>query len=480
MKGLFSKLSTLGLGEDALQTARQLAVPQTKPLHLGATPVVGGVHFNVYSRTADGVDLCLYDLADPAEESARVRMVRDDDDVWHAFVPDLKAGALYGFRARGAWNPAQGRWFNSHKLLLDPYAKAILGVPDWREAYQNIEETEKAGRDFQDSGPVALKSVVITDEFDWQGDALLDTPWTDTVIYEMHVKGFTMQHPDVPKEIRGTYAGLADPAAIAYLKAIGVTAVQLIPVHQHLDDGFLLAKGLTNYWGYNTIGFFAPHSEYALARDPQAQVDEFKTMVRELHKAGLEVILDVVYNHTAEGDENGPLIFLRGLDNPGYYLLNNEAKVLNYTGCGNTVNAATPPALRLIMDSLRYWVEEMHVDGFRFDLGATLGRRGELFDIGCSFFQAVAQDPVLRRVKMIAEPWDMGPNGYQVGGFPKPWHELNGRYRDNVRCYWKGDAGLAADFAKRLCGSQDIFGPGGRHPGASVNFLTSHDGFTLR
>lgn len=478
MRGLFSKLSTLCLGDDALLAARQMAVSRQTPAHLGATPVEGGVHFSIYSRAADGVDLCLFDPAEPSEETGRVRMTKDDDDVWHAFVPGLTAGAVYGFRARGPWSPTQGKWFNPHKLLLDPYAKALLGEPVWQEAYQNV--GEKTTRDFQDSGPVALKSVVISDEFDWQGDALPAVPWQETVIYELHVKGMTMQHPDVPPDLRGTYAGLADPSVISYLKSIGVTSVQLLPVHQHLDDGFLLAKGLTNYWGYNTIGFFAPHSEYAATRDPQAQVAEFKTMVRELHKAGIEVILDVVYNHTAEGDENGPMIFLRGLDNAGYYLLNNDHKVVNYTGCGNTLNAASPPALRLVMDSLRYWVQEMHIDGFRFDLGATMGRRGELFDIGCSFFQGLAQDPVLRRVKMIAEPWDLGPNGYQVGGFPKPWHELNGRFRDNVRCFWKGDEGRMADFAKRLCGSQDIYGPGGRPPSASVNFLTSHDGFTLR
>ncbi len=334
--------------------------------------------------------------------------------------------------------------------------------------------------DFRDNGRTALKSVVISDEFNWDGDTLLRTPWADTVIYEMHVRGWIMKHPGVPKKLRGTYAGMAEPAVIKYLRDTGVTAVQLLPVHQHLDDGFLIKRGLTNFWGYNTIGFFAPHSEYAAAQDPQSQVIEFKKMVRALHRGGIEVIIDVVYNHTAEGDENGTNIFLRGLDNHGYYLTNGDARTLNYTGCGNTVNAASPPALRLIMDSLRYWVEEMHVDGFRFDLAATLGRRGHEFDYCAPFFQAVAQDPILSQVKLMAEPWDIGPNGYQVGGFPKPWRELNGRYRDDARLFWCGSPWATADLAKRFCGSDDIFGPAGRSPLSSVNFLTSHDGFTLR
>jgi glycogen operon protein len=322
--------------------------------------------------------------------------------------------------------------------------------------------------------------VVISDEFDWAGDTLLRTPWQDSLVYEMHVRGFTKQHPGVPLQLRGTYAGLAQPAAIAELRDLGVTAVQLMPVHQHLDDGFLLARGLTNYWGYNTMGFFAPHNTLAAATSPLEQVNEFKAMVRELHRAGIEVFLDVVYNHTAEGDERGPSLCFRALDNSGYYLLNDEARVMNYTGTGNTINVASPFALRLVMDSLRYWVEQMHVDGFRFDLAATMGRRGEAFDFDAPFFQAVAQDPVLRHVKMIAEPWDIGPNGYQVGGFPRPWRELNGRYRDKVRRFWGGDATATAGFAKRLCGSHDIYGPAGRPPHVSLNMITSHDGFTLR
>ncbi len=437
-----------------------------------------GVSFAVYSRLAHAVDLCLFDAADSSRETARVRLEQGDDDVWRGYVSGIKAGAFYGFRAHGPWSPEKGLWFNPRKLLLDPYAKAISGDHQWHPLMQNIGANGAA--DFRDNGRHALKSVVISDEFDWEGDALLHTSWADTVIYEMHVRGYTMKHPGVPKKLRGTYAGLAESSVLEYLKGIGISAVQLLPVHQHLDDGFLIKRGLTNFWGYNTIGFFAPHSEYAAAHDAQSQVIEFKKMVRALHGAGIEVILDVVYNHTAEGDENGPSIFLRGLDNTTYYLTNGDARTLNYTGCGNTVNAASPPCLRLIMDSLRYWVLEMHVDGFRFDLAATLGRRGEQFDYAAPFFQAVAQDPVLSRVKMIAEPWDMGPNGYQVGAFPKPWRELNGRYRDDARLFWCGSPWATADLAKRFCGSDDIFGPAGRSPLTSLNFLTSHDGFTLR
>lgn len=444
----------------------------------GATLCGDGVAFAVHSRPAHAVDLCLFDEQQPSREKFRLRLERGEDYCWRGFVRGLTGGALYGFRAHGPWNPARGQWFNPGKLLLDPNAKAVAGVPDWNPLMQNL--MVNSSRDFRDNAHVALKSVVIRDEFYWGDDAPPNTSWCDTVIYEAHVRGFTKKHPKVPKRLRGTYAGLAHPAAIAYLGELGITAVQLLPVHLHLNDGFLIARGLTNYWGYNTLGFMAPHPEYAAARDPQEQVDEFRMMVRELHRAGIEVILDVVYNHTAEGDENGPLLSLRGLDNHGSYMLNQDARTLNYTGCGNTVNAAAPPALRIILDSLRYWVEQMHVDGFRFDLAATLGRRREQFDPDAPFFQAVANDPVLSRVKMIAEPWDMGPNGYQVGGFPAPWRELNGRYRDRVRCFWRGDDAAAASFAKRVCGSDEIFGSQGRPPHAGVNFITSHDGFTLR
>jgi isoamylase len=476
--GIISKLATICFGNEAGAIVWNSQLSKTAPPALGATPTQEGVYFSCYSRTAQTVDVCLYDPLDPSRETQRVRMQRDHNDVWHAFVQDAKAGTLYGFRAHGPWDPATGRWFNPAKLLLDPHAKAIHGSTSWSAHMQPARADGKP--DFRDNGSVMMKSVVISDAFDWQGDTQLNTAWSDMVIYEMHVKGFSMLNPSVPKNMRGTYAGLAHPASIEYLQNLGITAVQLLPVHQHVDDGFLLAKNLTNYWGYNTVGFFAPHSEYAAASEPQKQVEEFKAMVRDLHRAGIEVILDVVYNHTAEGDENGPALCMRGLDNHSYYLLNGDTRVVNYTGTGNTVNAASPGALRMIMDSLRYWVTEMHVDGFRFDLAATMGRRGELFDTLAPFFLAVTQDPVLSRVKLIAEPWDIGPNGYQVGGFPKPWHELNGRFRDKVRRFWKGDEGALASFAKRISGSQDIFGPAGRSPLVSVNFITSHDGFTLR
>ncbi len=436
------------------------------------------MNFSVWSREAHAVELCLYDPAKPARESARIRLTRDEEGRWGGFVSGLPAGILYGFRAHGPWSPEIGQWFNPQKLLLDPHARAVAGSHEWNPLMEGSDH--KGKRDLRDNGARALKGVVIRDNFDWNGDKPPRTAWSDTIIYELHVRGFTKLHPELPSELRGTYAGLGHPLSVGYLKSLGVTSVQLLPVQLHLDDGFLLARGLTNYWGYNTLGFFAPHPEYAAARDPQAQVDEFKSMVRDLHRAGLEVILDVVYNHTAEGDENGPLLSFRGLDNVGCYMLNDEARTLNYTGCGNTFNAASPGALRIILESLRYWVREMHVDGFRFDLAATLGRRGPHFDRDAPFFQAIANDPILSRVKMIAEPWDLGPDGYQVGGFPAPWRELNGRYRDRVRCFWKGDDAAAASFAKRFCGSDEIFGSQGRPPHAGVNFITSHDGFTLR
>lgn len=436
------------------------------------------MHFSVWSREAHAVDVCLFDSSDSSVETARARLSRDECGFWCGFVEGAGAGSLYGFRAHGPWAPERGQWFNPRKLLLDPHGRAASGRHEWHPAMQGASLSGKPN--YLDNGRTAMKSVVVREEFDWVDDNPRCTPWQDTVIYEMHVRGFTKLHPEIPQEIRGTYAGLGHPAAIGYLKELGITAVQLLPVHLHLDDGFLVDRGLTNYWGYNTLGFFAPHPEYAAAREPQAQVDEFKSMVRELHRAGIEVILDVVYNHTAEGDENGPFLSFRGLDNAGFYLINHDARTVNYTGCGNTVNAAAPPALRLILESLRYWVRQMHVDGFRFDLAATLGRRGVEFDRDAPFFQAIANDPVLSRVKLIAEPWDLGPHGYQVGGFPAPWRELNGRFRDRTRCFWKGDAAAAAPFAKVLCGSDEIFGSQGRPPHAGVNFVSSHDGFTLR
>ena len=445
---------------------------------LGATVTEKGVHFGVFSSQAEAIDLCLYEAAQPAREVLRVRMECDEMDVWEALVPSAKPGMLYGYRVHGPWQPERGLFCNPHKLLVDPYAKAIHGSTSWQPGMQS--SVPDGSLCFFDNGEEGMKAVIVGGAFDWEDDALLHTPWHRTVLYEMHVKGFTAAHPGIPEKLRGTYAGLAHPEAVRYLKELGVSAVQLLPVHQHLDDAFLLEKGLTNYWGYNTANFFAPHSEYAAAKAPEDQVAEFKAMVRELHRAGIEVILDVVYNHTAEGAENGPSISYRGLDNRAYYMMNSDLRTVNYTGCGNTVNAASPAALKLILDSMRYWAEHMHVDGFRFDLATTMGRRGEYFDGAAPFFQAVAQDPILSRIKLIAEPWDIGPHGYQVGAFPRPWRELNGRYRDRVRRFWRGDDGMAASVAKRLCGSQEIYGPAGRPTHASINMLTSHDGFTLR
>ena len=448
---------------------------------LGASFTPEGVNFAVYSFHAEAITLCLYDPKSPETEMGRFNLQRDDADIWSGLVIGLKPGALYGFRASGPWEKKNGLLFNSNKLLLDPYTKAVQGEPNWHPLMEGM--TEEGTPEMQDNGTMALKSVVIDDTFNWEGDTPLYTPWEDVVVYEAHVQGLTKTNPAVPENLRGTYAGLAHDATTSYLRDLGVTAVQLLPVHTHLDDGFLIEKGLTNYWGYNTLSFFAPHAEYAAAKGSQAQIDEFKGMVKALHRAGIEVILDVVYNHTAEGNERGPFLNLRGLDNTSYYMPSIDKDgwhYMNYTGCGNTVNAASPAALRLIMDSLRYWAEVMHVDGFRFDLAATLGRNGPDFNQECAFFQAVAQDPVLCRLKFIAEPWDLGPNGYQVGGFPKPWRELNGRYRDTVRSFWCGYKDMTAEFAKRLCGSQDIFGPALRPPVASLNFVTSHDGFTLR
>ena len=454
-----------------------------QPLLPGVTRLAAGTRFVVHSRHAQAVDLCLFDPADPARETARVRMRRAECDLWHATVRDVKTGTLYGYRAHGAWLPRNAMRFNAKKLLIDPYARAIHGIPDAAIHMHTVPDPHHLPGCI-DNGPKALKGVVIDETFDWGSDTAPRVPWRDTVICELHVKGFTKTHPDVPQAQRGTYAGLAHPSAISYLKELGVTSVQLLPVHQHLDDLFLLDKGLTNYWGYNTIGFFAPHNAYAAASDPQEQVREFKTMVKALHAAGIEVILDVVYNHTAEGNHMGPSLMLRGLDDHNYYRHHfgeDGAGYLNMTGCGNAVDSASVPALRLILDSLRYWVTEMRVDGFRFDLAVTVARNEkDGFHAQSQFLSAVAQDPVLSRVKLIAEAWDISrEDSYQVGQFPEPWRELNGKYRDTVRGWWRGDRGTTAEFAKRLCGSQDIYGWNLRPPLASINFLTSHDGFTL-
>jgi len=453
------------------------------PLVPGVSLLREGTRFVVHSRHATAMDLCLYDPRDTTRETARVRMQRTECDLWHVTVHGVKAGTLYGYRAHGPWLPKNAMRFNAKKLMLDPYARAIHGRPDEAEHMRTLPDPRhELGR--IDNGAQALKCVVIDESFDWAGDVSPRIPWQDTVICELHVKGFTQTHPDVPARLRGTYAGLAHPAVTSYLRDLGITSVQLLPVHQHLDDGFLLGRNLTNYWGYNTIGFFAPHSTYASATDPQEQVREFKAMVKALHAAGIEVILDVVYNHTAEGNEYGPSLMFRGLDDHSYYrhqFGEHGADYVNVTGCGNSVDSASQPALRLILDSLRYWVTEMHVDGFRFDLAVTVARdEKDGFNRQSPFLSAIAQDPVLSQVKLIAEAWDISRmDSYQVGNFPEPWRELNGKYRDTVRSWWRGDSGATAEFAKRFCGSQDVFGWNQRPPLASINFLTSHDGFTL-
>lgn len=412
-----------------------------------------------------------------------MRMLRGEGSFWNIHLSGVPDGTLYGFRVQGPWVPETGLRYNANKLLLDPYARVVVGDCRGRLDMLTIPDPRRPPGS-TDNGPTALKGALVCSDFDWRGDTRPSTPWENTVIYELHVKGFTRLHPTVPERQRGTYAGLAHPEILNYLRHLGVTAVQLLPVHQHLDDGFLVDKGLTNYWGYNTIGFFAPHAEYAAAETPEQILREFKEMVKAFHTAGIEVILDVVYNHTAEGDENGPSIMFRGLDNAGYYRLIEKDETQYYqnmTGCGNAVASHRAVALRLILDSLRYWVEEMHVDGFRFDLGVTVARSKVGYDRESAFLVAVAQDPVLSKVKLIAEPWDVGEmDSYQVGNFPAPWRELNGRFRDTVRRYWRGDDGTMASFGKRISGSQDIFGWDLRPPTSSINFITSHDGFTLR
>jgi isoamylase len=458
---------------------------KTRPGHpypLGATWDGSGVNFTLFSENATGVELCLFDGGQ--QETARLKMRERTDQVWHTYVPEARPGQRYGYRVHGPYEPAQGHRFNPHKLLLDPYARAIDGTVQWSDAlfgYTVGAPEADLTMDDRDSAGGVPKSVVIDTAFTWGNDRPLRTPWNDTIIYELHVKGFTALHPDVPKELRGTYAGLISSAAIRHLKSLGVTAVELMPIHHFVVDKYLLDKGLTNYWGYNSIGFFAPDIRYASARGLGQQVAEFKTMVKTLHEEGIEVILDVVYNHTAEGNHLGPTLCFRGIDNAAYYRLvaDDRRHYMDYTGCGNTLNMTHPRTLQLIMDSLRYWIQEMHVDGFRFDLASALARELNDVDRLGSFFDIIHQDPVISRVKLIAEPWDLGEGGYQVGNFPVLWAEWNGIYRDTTRAFWKGDEGQAAGLAYRLTGSSDLYGHGGRRPYASINFITAHDGFTL-
>ena len=453
------------------------------PFRLGANWDGEGVNFALFSAHAERVELCLFDSAQQEVESSRVVLRDRTGDVWHAYLPDVRPGQLYGFRVHGPYEPSRGHRFNPNKLLLDPYARAVNGRVRWDDAvfgYRIGDPAADLSFSEVDSAPQMPKSVVIDTAFSWGDDQPPRTPWSHSVIYECHVKGMTARHPQVPEHLRGTYLGLATDPILDHLLALGVTAVDLLPIHHMAVDRHLLERGLTNYWGYNSISFFAPDCRYATASDGH-QVTEFKSMVKAFHRVGIEVILDVVYNHTGEGNALGPMLCFRGIDNASYYRLqpNDPRYYTDYTGCGNTVNAFHPRVLQLVLDSLRYWVEEMHVDGFRFDLAVTLGRRMDEFDGFGRFFSTVQQDPVLSRVKLIAEPWDLGPDGYRVGGFPAPWAEWNGLYRDSVRRFWRGDSGQVPELASRLSGSSDLFGPSGRGPHASVNFVTCHDGYTL-
>lgn len=446
---------------------------------LGATYDGTGTNFAIFSEVAQTVILCL--IADDGTET-RVELTEVDGYVWHAYLPQVQPGQHYGYRVDGPYDPAAGLRCNANKLLLDPYAKAIAGQVDWNPAVFSYELGSPEKRNDADSAPHVMHSVVINPFFDWDGDRLPRTPYAQSFIYEAHVKGLTMLHPDVPDEQRGTYAGVAHPSVIAHLKDLGVSAIELMPVHQFVQDSRLIESGLANYWGYNTIGFFAPHNGYSAAQESGQQVAEFKAMVRALHREGIEVILDVVYNHTAEGNHLGPTLSFKGIDNPAYYRLvdNDPQHYMDYTGTGNSLNVRHPHSLQLLMDSLRYWVTEMHVDGFRFDLAATLAR--EFYDVDklSTFFELIQQDPVVSQVKLIAEPWDIGPGGYQVGNFPPQWTEWNGKYRDTVRDYWRGEPSAVGEFASRLTGSSDLYEHSGRRPVASINFVTAHDGFSLR
>jgi glycogen operon protein len=435
----------------------------------------------VFSAHAQRIELCVFD-PQGLTEVQRFVLPGHTRDVWHGYLPGAAPGMVYGFRAHGPWRPDHGHRFNPHKLLLDPWTREIVGRFEWREEHAGADPADPARPDPRDNAAHALKARVIDDEVDWDDDAPPQHAAADTVLYELHVKGFTRRHPDIPEPLRGTYAGLAHPAALAHLKRLGVTAVSLLPVHQHLDEQHLAQRGLVNYWGYNTLGFFCPEPRYAAASDPRAVRNEFRAMVRALHRAGLEVILDVVFNHTCESDETGPTLSWRGLDNACWYRLPHErpGTYVNDTGCGNTLDLREPRVLQFVMDSLRYWVHEMHVDGFRFDLAPVLGRAEHGFDASGAFFKAIAQDPVLAGVKLIAEPWDLAPGGYQLGCFPAGWFEWNDRFRDTMRRWWLHAGVARGEFAQRLCASSDLFHRVHRPPSDSVNYVVSHDGFTLR
>jgi isoamylase len=468
--------------------SREVAQPQGdlamevwpgKAYPLGATYDGSGTNFAVFSEVAERVELCLFD-ADGAE--TRVALPEVDGFVWHGFLSSIEPGQRYGYRVYGPYDPPAGHRCNPNKLLLDPYSKAIDGTFEWGQSLFSYNFGHPDSRNDEDSAADMPKSVVINPFFDWGVDRPPSHEYADTVIYEAHVKGLTQTHPDIPDRMRGTYSAIAHPAIIEHLQRLGVTAIELMPVHHFANDSTLIEQGLSNYWGYNTIAFFAPDSKYSSSTTPGGQVQEFKAMVRALHEAGIEVILDVVYNHTAEGNHLGPTLSMRGIDNAAYYRLvdNDRRYYMDYTGTGNSLNVGHPHSLQLIMDSLRYWVTEMHVDGFRFDLAATLAR--EFYDVDrlAAFFELVQQDPTVSQVKLIAEPWDVGPGGYQVGNFPPQWTEWNGKFRDTVRDYWRGEPSTLDEFAYRLTGSADLYEHTGRRPVASINFVTAHDGFTLR
>jgi isoamylase len=455
------------------------AIRPGRPYPLGATWDGAGVNFALFSRHAERVELCIFNEAG-RRELQRVALSERSGNTWHCYLPEARPGLLYGYRVHGPYKPDEGHRFNAHKLLLDPYARQIAGPLRWSDAmfgYTMGHRREDLSFDRRDSAGGMPKCRVIDPAFTWGDDRPPAVPWSDTVIYELHVRGFTKMHPEIAKPLQGTYAGLATAPVIDYLKRLGVTTLELLPVQAFIDDRRLVDAGLRNYWGYNSIGFFAPDERYSAS----GRIDEFKTMVRTLHAAGIEVILDVVYNHTAEGNQLGPTLSFRGIDNCAYYRLTNDRRFyVDYTGTGNTLDMRQPYVLQMLADSLRYWVTEMHIDGFRFDLASTLAREEHDVDVQGGFLDIIQQDPVLANVKLIAEPWDLGDGGYQVGNFPPIWAEWNDKYRDTVRAFWKGDEGLVGQLAHRLTGSSDLFAASGRRPQASINFVTAHDGFTLR
>ena len=455
------------------------------PYPLGATWDGSGVNFALFSENATAVELCLFGGPQGNDEKARITVSEQTDQVWHIYLPGVQPGQRYGYRVHGPYDPAKGHRFNPFKLVIDPYAKSIdrpVVLSDELFGYQVGHKDQDLSKDERDNAALMPKSVVIDPAFDWGSDRPLRIPWNETIIYELHVKGFTWRHPEVPKELRGTYAGLRSDPAIEHLRTLGITAVELMPIHQSVSSRALHEQGLNDYWGYNSIGFFAPDLRYSSSSDPGQQVSEFKSMVKALHAAGIEVILDVVYNHSIEGNHLGPTLCFRAIDNLSYYRVSAAAPrfYADFTGCGNTFNMRHPRTLQLVMDSLRYWVVEMHVDGFRFDLASALARELHEVDRLSAFFDIILQDPVLSQVKLIAEPWDLGEGGYQVGNFPVLWSEWNGKYRDTVRDYWRGGDQALGEFASRFTGSSDLYGAGGRQPHASINFVTCHDGFTLR